>query len=266
MPIEKYCVLCNKKFTSNPSAKRKFCSPICHLNNLQNNINKGSKRTANATRTCSICKNQFPLRYSNDVKKYCSLKCNGVATGNRCRKTDYPKSQCLKCGNIFEVKRKESTGKYCSRRCSDDTNKNPPAQWFEKACIVCGDVYKFQSKSTINRRKTCSRRCQGVYSAKNQPKISSIEILLKEQFDKINLKYEQQFVIGYFVADFAFPEQMLVVECDGDYWHNLPKQQAQDKRKNDRYERNGWRVLRFWENEIKQNPENCLKTVLSALQ
>lgn len=58
-------------------------------------------------------------------------------------------------------------------------------------------------------------------------KPASIELVVKEQLDEIGFKYVQQKRVNngerYFFLDFYLPELKLVIECNGDYWHNLPE-------------------------------------------
>lgn len=54
-----------------------------------------------------------------------------------------------------------------------------------------------------------------------------------------------QYKVPPYRLDFAFPEHMLVIECDGKAYHSTPRQKAHD-RKRDKYLRSkGWTVLRF---------------------
>lgn len=35
---------------------------------------------------------------------------------------------------------------------------------------------------------------------------------------------------GHFILDFWLPEYQLAIECNGEYWHNLPKRKERDKK------------------------------------
>jgi len=48
-----------------------------------------------------------------------------------------------------------------------------------------------------------------------------------------------------------------------DYWHNRPESQEKDKRVNEELQRIGYKVVRLWEYEIRQLPEEeIVKRVL----
>ena len=81
---------------------------------------------------------------------------------------------------------------------------------------------------------------------------SSIELKVKEQLDKYGIKYIQQKPInhGHFIVDFYLPEYQLVVECNGDYWHNLPHRKERDKELEKYVLSKGKDLLWLWEHEI----------------
>jgi very-short-patch-repair endonuclease len=66
------------------------------------------------------------------------------------------------------------------------------------------------------------------------------------------VKFRRQHPIGPYFADFACISRKLVIEVDGD--HHAFQIQA-DTRRTAAMEREGWRVVRFWANEVVQNPE-----------
>ena len=79
--------------------------------------------------------------------------------------------------------------------------------------------------------------------------------------------------------DIVFVSKRIVIFLDGDFWHGYnwkglgkvpPKEYWQEKiqknierakKYNKQLRKEGWVVLRFWEHEIKKNPEKCIKVV-----
>ncbi len=59
---------------------------------------------------------------------------------------------------------------------------------------------------------------------------SSIEIAIAKVLDIINEPYEQNKYMFKFYADFYLPNRNLVIECNGEYWHNLPRIIERDDR------------------------------------
>ena len=72
-------------------------------------------------------------------------------------------------------------------------------------------------------------------------------------------KFKRQFPIGPFIADFACAELKLIIEADGGQHAD---QKTYDARRTHWLESEGWRVLRFWNNEVLENIEGVTETVL----
>ncbi len=75
-------------------------------------------------------------------------------------------------------------------------------------------------------------------------------------------KFRRQHLIGSYIVDFACTRRRLVVEADG----GQHDENAADDRCGEWLERRGWRVLRFWNNDILANTEGGLETILAALR
>jgi very-short-patch-repair endonuclease len=76
------------------------------------------------------------------------------------------------------------------------------------------------------------------------------------------VKFRRQHPIGPYFADFACVSRKLVIEIDGE--HHAFQAEA-DARRTAAMEREGWRVIRFWANEVVQNPEGIWTTIEIAL-
>lgn len=84
--------------------------------------------------------------------------------------------------------------------------------------------------------------------------------------------------------DFCFPKFRIVIFVDGCFWHGcrrhrgIPKSNIkfwQNKiagnRKRDRainsgLRKNGWKILRIWEHEIKKNPDKAVRKITNSLR
>ena len=76
------------------------------------------------------------------------------------------------------------------------------------------------------------------------------------------VKFRRQHRIGPYFADFACISNKIVIEIDGD--HHAFQVEA-DARRTAMMESEGWRVLRFWANEVVQNPEGIWSAIEIAL-
>jgi very-short-patch-repair endonuclease len=75
-------------------------------------------------------------------------------------------------------------------------------------------------------------------------------------------KFRRQRPIGPFIVDFACIEHRLVVEADG----GQHLENDYDARRTAWLEARGWRVLRFWNNDILANTEGVQEAVLMVLR
>ena len=90
--------------------------------------------------------------------------------------------------------------------------------------------------------------------------------------------------------DIVFTKAKIAIFCDGDYWHGhnwalrglssldeelthyseywrnkIRKNVERDLENTKKLESSGWRVLRFWESEIKKDPEGCIKIITDLM-
>ena len=76
-------------------------------------------------------------------------------------------------------------------------------------------------------------------------------------------KFKRQAPVGSFIADFVCTEAMLIVELDGgQHADNIEA----DKRRTAWLECNGFKVVRFWNNEVLQNFEGVVAVIIENLE
>jgi very-short-patch-repair endonuclease len=75
------------------------------------------------------------------------------------------------------------------------------------------------------------------------------------------LRFRRQFPIAQFIADFCCKEKMLIVELDGD---QHAEQVAYDLWRTGILERRGYRVIRFWNQEVTTNLDGVVEAILVA--
>jgi very-short-patch-repair endonuclease len=77
-----------------------------------------------------------------------------------------------------------------------------------------------------------------------------------------DFKFRRQVPIGPYVADFACFKARLVVELDGSQHLGSTRDVVRDAE----LERRGFRVLRFWNSQLNEDPEAVLNAIWFALQ
>ena len=73
-------------------------------------------------------------------------------------------------------------------------------------------------------------------------------------------KFRRQVPVGPYIVDFLCVGAKLIVEADGSQHAESPRDNVRDAY----LESQGWKVLRFWNNEVLQNREGVLETILRA--
>lgn len=102
-----------------------------------------------------------------------------------------------------------------------------------------------------------------------------------KMIDIFDIKYNRQYYVrdikGYF--DFYIKDKNILIEVDGDFWHcnpitkySKPKYTSQrknlekDKIKNEWCQKNNIKLLRFWENDIKNNRTQIIEQLIKELR
>lgn len=67
-----------------------------------------------------------------------------------------------------------------------------------------------------------------------------------------NLKFRRQYNIGKYIVDFICLEKRLIIELDG-WQHKEENQERYDEERTKYLERQGLKVIRFWNNDINNN-------------
>lgn len=124
-------------------------------------------------------------------------------------------------------------------------------------------------------RHTPEQRHKNMQAIKN--KDSVIEKLLREELWHRGLRYQKNVKKIYGCPDIAFIGKKVAIFCDSEFWHGydwkkrkddiktrrefwIPKIERniqRDKEVTERLESDGWIVLRFWGNSIKEKLKEC---------
>ncbi|GBE16805.1 hypothetical protein BMS3Abin15_00629 [bacterium BMS3Abin15] len=72
-----------------------------------------------------------------------------------------------------------------------------------------------------------------------------------------NLKFRRQYPIGKYVVDFICLEKKLIIELDG-WQHKEENNERYDRERSNLLKNKGFKVLRFWNNDINNNLEGTL--------
>ena len=77
------------------------------------------------------------------------------------------------------------------------------------------------------------------------------------------VKVRRQHPIGRYIADFAVPARKLVIEIDGGQHAEAADRDATRTRA---LHAHGYRVIRFWNNEVTENLSSVLETIAAEIE
>ena len=75
-------------------------------------------------------------------------------------------------------------------------------------------------------------------------------------------RFRRQHPVGSYILDFACTRYLLAVEADG----SQHADSSPDDRRTAFLEKEGWRVLRFWNNDILRDTHTIVLAILAALR
>jgi 5-methyltetrahydrofolate--homocysteine methyltransferase len=78
-------------------------------------------------------------------------------------------------------------------------------------------------------------------------------------------KFRRQHALGQYIADFICLPARLVIELDGDT-HGNDERQRLDAIRTESIERAGYRVIRFWNDEVFDDVDEVIEEITNALR
>lgn len=76
-------------------------------------------------------------------------------------------------------------------------------------------------------------------------------------------KFRRQQLIGQYIVDFVCFEKGLIIEVDGG---QHTEQISYDLKRSQWLEKQGYRLLRFWDNEVLKNTEAVVEAIMKTLE
>jgi len=84
------------------------------------------------------------------------------------------------------------------------------------------------------------------------------------QLKQVGCRFRQQVPIDHFIVDFACLSRRLIVEVDGGT-HSTDREVARDSRRERYLQQQGFRILRVWNSEVRENISGLMDTNVGAL-
>lgn len=196
------------------------------------------------------------LKESHNTSRIKKIKSESIlGNKNPAKRTDVKKKMCdnhwLKSGSIKAFNFIEL---YIKPRMNSENNpmKNPEIAKLHGEQME-GDSNP--SKRPEVREKLRVSRVNQKFPIKN----TSIELKMQQILTDNNYQFQTQVsLLNLCIPDIVFPNKKIIIQCDGDYWHDYPNGLKKDYYQDEILTKNGYTVLRFWEHEINENIEDCL--------
>jgi very-short-patch-repair endonuclease len=81
--------------------------------------------------------------------------------------------------------------------------------------------------------------------------------------DQLGVTFRRQHAIGNFIPDFSCPKAKLILEMDGSQHLD---QEAYDDERTKYFESLGYKVIRFWNNQVMNDIESVIKAIMYELE
>jgi len=116
------------------------------------------------------------------------------------------------------------------------------------------------------KRRLSEARMAYLASGKMKRKDTSIELKIEQELKNQSIPYMKQAPVEKIaLVDFLLPNK-IIIQCDGDYWHNLPKVKKRDMNQDFGFWFKGYKIFRFSESEIKKSARKCILKMLRRLR
>ena len=114
-------------------------------------------------------------------------------------------------------------------------------------------------------------------------KDTKIELEIRKRLHKRGLRYRKNVNNLPGKPDIVFSRKKVIVFCDSCFWHGCDKHFRKPKTNKKywdqkingniqrdkeifiKYQKEGWKVLRFWEHEINSNPDDVVEKIIGVL-
>lgn len=135
------------------------------------------------------------------------------------------------------------------------------------------DIFSKEKRSEI----------MSLIKSKNTKPELALRKIVSSKFYPQGYRYKIHYRKAKGTPDIAFVSKKIAVFVDGDFWHGykfskrkhklskeywLPKiktNMKRDRKVNRELKKQGWKVVRFWEHQVKKDPEFVVRSIREAL-
>ena len=122
---------------------------------------------------------------------------------------------------------------------------------------------KQRSKPKIKHQAIQLRTPALAGGAREDPTPAERKLWSRIRNDQLGVTFRRQHAVGNYVPDFCSPKAKLIIELDGS--QHL-EQEEYDEERTKYLESQGYKVIRFWNNDVMNNIEGVILTIVHALE
>lgn len=236
------------------------------------------------TITCAGC-GKTVIRHARPGQKFCSHACYRAAPRPG-RRTGEDRA-CAHCGAAFYVPKSRiavGQGSFCSLACH---NADQGRGRLSYTCRICAVPFTWSPSRIAQANPTyCSIACRdrdperhaqliAMNAMQQLRQTNKVEAAGYALLDALGIEYEpQKPFMGKFTPDATIEHAQLVVQFDGDYWHDrkgvstevrIRRRVALDRSQDAYIRACGWQVVRLWASDLSTNPEGCAEKIRQHL-
>lgn len=130
-----------------------------------------------------------------------------------------------------------------------------------KSSLMTNEKREYHRKLMIELWKNESYRLKLSKTAFWNPQPSKLQRKLIPIFNQLNIPWIEEYKIKWWYFDYFLPSKNILIEVQGNYWHNKPDVKSRDKRKfNFVNTKTSFSLIEIWENEFK-NSEKLINKI-----
>ena len=98
---------------------------------------------------------------------------------------------------------------------------------------------------------------------RKEPTPAEVKLWSRIRNDQLGVNFRRQHAVGIHIPDFCSPKAKLIIELDGS--QHL-EQEEYDEERTKYLGSQGYKVIRFWNNDVMSNIEGVILTIVHALE
>ncbi|MCK9597351.1 endonuclease domain-containing protein [Candidatus Pacearchaeota archaeon] len=228
---------------------------------------------------CIGCGEITEQRRSIHHTKYCSLDC--YRKSKRPNRKTGSLIKCQYCGKKIYKRRcclKNSKNYFCGTKCA---NKYQGRNKIVFICKICKKKFRWSKSRTIQSNPLyCSWKCRlkdtehiqknsikGNLAQQKKKGLNKLELKGRKILNELGVQFKEQVLMfNKFLVDVLLINKNIIIQWDGEYWHNKPKRKMLDKSQDLYLLKCGYKVIRITDKHIKDDIGGVYANIKRAIQ